>query len=118
ILKYWRFAESYYAKDGQPTKELAGIRETLRPLRALYGRSAARDFGPRALKAVQQKLVDDGNCRTVVNQRIGRIKRMFKWAAAEELVSGEVFHALQAVTGLRFGRTEDCETDPIKHVLY
>ena len=27
ILSYWRFAETYYSKDGQPTKELACMRE-------------------------------------------------------------------------------------------
>ena len=47
---------------------------------------------------------------------LGRIKRAFKWAVAEELVPPSVFHGLQAVAGLRFGRTEARETEPIKPV--
>ena len=35
------------------------------------------------------------------NRRIGRIKRAFKWAVAEELIPPSVFHGLQAVAGCR-----------------
>jgi integrase len=122
ILAYWRFAQTYYAKNGQPTKELECMREALRPIRELYGRTEAKEFGPRALKTVRQHMIDQGLARGVVNHRIGRIKRVFKWAVAEELVPPSVHHALQAVAGLRFGRTEARETEPIKpaaeeHVL-
>jgi integrase len=60
--------------------------------------------------------------RGVVNNRVGRIKRVFKWAVAEELVPPSVHHGLQAVGGLRFGRSEARETEPVKpaaeeHVL-
>ena len=54
LLAYWRFAETYYSKDGEPTKELACMREALRPVRKLYRGSRACDFGPKALKAVRQ----------------------------------------------------------------
>ncbi len=37
LLAYWRFAEMYYSKDGHPTKELACMRDALRPVRKLYG---------------------------------------------------------------------------------
>jgi hypothetical protein len=80
ILSYWRFAESYYSKDGQPTKELACMREALRPVRKLYGGSRVRDFGPKALKAVRQFMVEQGLSRGLINHRVGRIKRIFKWA--------------------------------------
>jgi len=61
-------------------------------------------------------MVDHGLSRGVVNHRISRIKRVFKWAVAEELVPPSVFHGLQAVAGLRYGRTEARETEPIKPV--
>src|SRR4051794_36589555 len=54
ILAYLRFADSYYRKNARPTKEPANIRLAVRPLLNLYGHSAARDFGPLALKAVRQ----------------------------------------------------------------
>ncbi len=43
--------------------------------------------------------------RTLINQRIGRIKRMFKWAVSRQMVSPVVFHGLTTVEGLKRGRT-------------
>ncbi len=117
ILAYWQFAQSYYSKDGQPTKELECMREALRPLRKLFGHTRAADFGARSLKTVRQHMIDEQDlCRNVVNRRIGRIKRVFKWAVAEELVPPSAYHALQTVAGLRFGRTNARETQPVKPV--
>ncbi len=116
LLAYWQFAKTYYSKDGRPTKELACMREALRPLRQLYGSTNAREFGPKALKAVRQDMIDGSLCRGLINHRIGRIKRVFKWAVAEELIPPHVYHGLQAVSGLRYGRTQARETAPIKPV--
>jgi hypothetical protein len=114
LVAYWGFAECYYVKDGEPTKELGCMREALQPLRDLYASTPASEFGPKWLQAVRQHMVEEGLCRNVVNHRISRIKRAFKWAVAEELVPATAFHGLQAVGGLRFGRTEARETEPIK----
>jgi hypothetical protein len=85
LLEYWRFAERYYCTDGVPTKELSSMRDALRPLRQLFGTTRVADFGPRALKSIQQHLVASGISRGVINARINRVRRMFKWAASEEL---------------------------------
>ncbi len=117
LLAFWQFAETYYCKDGQPTKELECTKEAIWPLRQLYGLTPAADFGPQSLKAVRQHMIgEQGLCRNVVNRRIGRIKRVFKWAVAEERVPPSTFHGLQALSGLRFGRTEARETEPVKPV--
>ncbi|MBM3949811.1 MAG: site-specific integrase [SAR202 cluster bacterium] len=116
ILRYWQFAEGYYTRDGKQSTELGCLREALLPLRELYGRTPAAVFGPKALKAVRQQMVDRGLSRGVINRDVGRIKRVFKWAVAEELVPPSLYHALQAVSGLRFGRTEARETEPVKPV--
>ena len=62
ILAYWQFAKTYYVRDGEPTKELACMREALRPVRQLYGHTNAADFGPKALKAVRQHMIEGGAC--------------------------------------------------------
>jgi integrase len=116
ILKYYEFAAGYYMKDGRPTKELASMKDAARPLRALYGRTLVRDFGPRSLKAVRQHLIDQKLSRGVVNHRINRIKRIFRWGVSEELVPATILHGLQSVTGLQFGRTEARETEPVRPV--
>ena len=113
LLRYWQFAKNYYVKDGRPTKELTSMREALRPVRQLYGNTDAREFGPLALKAVRQHMIDSELSRGVINNRVNRIKRFFKWAASEELVPISVYEALRTVSGLRYGRTTARETEPV-----
>jgi integrase len=114
IERYRQFAQSYYVHDGRPTKELSCMRYALRTVRQLYGSLPAQDFGPLALKAVRQHLIDQGLCRTHINARINRVKRFFKWAVSEELVVAPVYQALQTVPGLRFGRTTAREKAPVR----
>jgi integrase len=116
ILAYWRFAKSHYVRDGKPTTTVDSIRAALRPVRELYGSTPAAEFGPKSLKAVRQQLIGAGLSRGVINKRIGQIKRAFKWAVAEEMAPPSVYHGLQAVVGLTFGRSKARETEPIKPV--
>jgi len=69
-----------------------------------------------ALKAVRQHMIQQDLSRGVINRHIGRIKRVFKWAVAEELIPSSVHHGLQAVAGLRCGRTTARETEPVTPV--
>jgi integrase len=115
--QYLRFADTYYFKtDSGSTVEPGHIECALRPVRRLYGRSAAGDFGPRRLKMVREEMIKSGWCRTHVNQQVGRVKRMFRWATENELVAPSTYHALQAVSGLKAGRTVARETPPVKPV--
>jgi integrase len=61
-------------------------------------------------------MIDCDLSRGVINHRVGCIKRLFKWAVAEELVPPSVYEGLRAVTGLRYGRTRARETPPIQPV--
>jgi integrase len=57
-----------------------------------------------------------GWCRTYINAQMGRLRRLFKWAAENELVPAVVHHCLSAVSGLRAGRTSARESKPVKPV--
>jgi integrase len=116
MLAYIKHSKKYYRKNGEPTSEHALIVEVCRALKPLYGRSYARNFGPLALKAVRETLVDSGLCRKTVNRQVGRLVRMFRWAAAQELVPSDIPQALSMVSGLRKGRTKARETAPIEPV--
>jgi integrase len=61
-------------------------------------------------------MIKAGWSRTYVNMQIGNVKRCFKWAASRELIPPSVFHGLQAVTGLRQGKCDARETDPVRPV--
>ena len=117
LSRFWVHAIGYYrTKTDGRVKELEQFRLAIKPLKELYGESLATDFGPRAMKTVRQKMIDQGWCRPYVNKQINRIRHIFKWAASDELIPGQTLLALQAVSGLRKGRSAAREPDPIKPV--
>ena len=117
VNRYRQFAEQYYVKNGKATKELADMKYACRPLRTLYGTVPVAQFGPLALKAVREYMISNENLsRGVVNHRINRIRRVFKWGVSEELVPSSIFEALRSVQGLRFGRCNARETEPVRPV--
>ena len=112
-----RHVVSHYRRpDGTPTTEVNEYRQALRPVRDLFGRVPAAEFSPLKLKAVREQMIAAGLARSTINHRVDRVRRMFKWAVAEELVPETTFRALATVTGLQRGRTEAKETEPIQPV--
>jgi integrase len=116
LAAYWKFAKNYYVKDGEPTDELPGLKVALRFARQSYGDVSVEEFGPLSLESVQQKMVSAGHSRKYVNKNVGRIKRCFKWGVSKELVPVEVHQALSTVAGLRKGKTEAYDPEPIEPV--
>jgi len=117
VARFLMYAATYYRRpDGTPTSEVASYKAAAKDLCSLYGRTPAVDFGPKALKAVRQAMIERDLCRGVVNQNAKRIKRMFRWATENEMIPPTVFHGLQAVRGLNRGRSAARETDPVKPV--
>jgi hypothetical protein len=82
----------------------------------LYGDTPAAGFGPLAIKAVRQRFIATGWGRKTVNARVDRVRRVFKWATAEELVPVAVYTALAAVPGLQKGRSLAPESEPVEPV--
>lgn len=111
--RYMNWATGYYVKNGQPTGTAEGIKVALRVLCQVYGRTYAAEFGPLSLIALQSKMVELDMSRRYINDNIDRIRRVFKWAVAQELVPVTVHQALTAVAGLRRGRTAARENDPV-----
>jgi integrase len=141
VLRYFKYAQTYYVKNGRPTSEQDNIRQALRFLRNLYGSTPASEFSPMALKAVRQamvvhpitrkiktwdpltgevveqiKVLRQGLCRKFINKQIKRICRMFAWAVEEELVSVEIHQALLRVKSLKKGKSAAREKPRIKPV--
>jgi integrase len=114
LLRFFEHARQHYRHaDGRPTGELDEYKYTLRQLRENYGPTPAANFGPLMLKSARRQMIAGGLCRNVVNQRVGRIKRMFKWAASEELLPYATFAALATVSGLQRGRSTARESEPV-----
>jgi integrase len=109
-------ADHYRTPDGKPTSEIYECKIVVRALRELYAETPVSAFGPLALKAARQKWVNEKRSRSECNRRVGMVKRIFKWAVAEELVPPAVYQALATVTGLQKGRTAARETEPVSPV--
>jgi integrase len=119
ILAFWQHAEKHYRHaDGTPTGELDNFRDALRPLRRLYGPTSARDFGPKALRAVQQALVDTGLARATINARIRRIRHVFRWATSVEMLPVAIIQALETVPPLQRGRCDAPESRGVHPVSW
>jgi integrase len=116
ITYFWRFAKRHYVKNGRPTDEQASIKMALRFVKELYSDTPAAQFGPLALKAVRQKMIEAGWCRNTINSAIGRVRRMFRWAASEEKLPVTAYQALATVQGLQRCRTEAIESKPVQPV--
>lgn len=113
LAAYWQFARKYYVKNGRPTKTLGTIRRVRDLIRERHANERAIDFGPRKLRSLQDDLIVRGLSRSYINKIADIVRRMFRWAVAEELVPASVDHALRAVPGLRKGRTQARETPPV-----
>ena len=123
-LRYMEHVTTYYVDgEGKPTSEVVDTSVSLRPLVFLFGNTKASEFGPAKLKQTRQLLIDGyvhpnygpqpAISRKLINQRVGRMRRCFKWAAEEELVPPSIYHGLMAVSGLRAGRSAARETKPV-----
>lgn len=110
---YRKFANEYYVKNGKPTGSIYGVRAVLKLLRKHCGKIQAEDFGPLALKNLQQKMIKDNRSRRYINDHTDRIKRIFRWAVSEELISPSSYQALSSVSSIRKGRTAARETSPV-----
>jgi len=115
-LLYLRHVEQHYRKNGRVTSEVACVRVALRYLMDECRATKVAEFGPRLLKRIRQRMIEDGVVRVSLNRHIGRIRRMVKWGVAEEHVAPQILTGLQAVAGLQRGRTAAVESEPVRPV--
>lgn len=104
IVLYREHATEHYTRGGKVAKECVEMMHALRPLYELLGDLPASAFGPRRLREIQKYLIAKRLSRRVVNRRISRIRRFFRWASSEEHVKADVYHGLTAVEPLQRGQ--------------
>ncbi len=115
VDRFRSHAATYYVKhDGTPTTEQDNFDRAIAPLLALYADMPVAEFGPRHLRAVRQRMLETGWSRTWINAQVARVRQVFKWGTSHELVPSGVYPALQAVAGLKRGRSAAPEKDPVR----
>ena len=102
--------------DVVPTSHVDAYKAVMVLVVRLYGRTAAADFGPLALKVVREQMVAAGWKRKTVNQRVHNLRRIFRWGVEHQLVAPAVLEALRAVEPLKAGKTSAPESRPVQPV--
>ena len=114
---YRRHALDYYRRpDGSTTQTVDMVKQTMKPRKELYGDSPASEFGPKALRAIQEGWIAKGLSRTTVNHYTRTAKRLVEWAVSHEIVPPHVYQGLVTVKGLRAGRSAAKENPRIEPV--
>lgn len=102
-LGFLKDCEQRFANRRSGRKGMYRVKLAIKPLKRLFGRERAAEFGPRSLVRVRDELVSYGYARTTVNEYVCIVKDVFRWAVRDEMLAPIVYHALSAVTGLRSG---------------
>ncbi|WP_010581910.1 tyrosine-type recombinase/integrase [Schlesneria paludicola] len=117
IVAFKAHAAKHYTKNGVPTSEIDCYEACYRILRPLYGLTPIKDFGPLALKAVRTKMIEKKWARSNINVMVGRVRRMWKFAVENEMVSVDVLTRLQSVSPLLRGRDHGAPDRPKRHAV-
>lgn len=109
--------QEYRDHAGNLARSVVNVRLALRGLVCgRFGGVRAIAFGPKALAEFRSDLVASGLTRKTINERIGLVRRAFRFATREELIPASVLHGLQSVDGLRRGRGGARESDGVEPV--
>ena len=93
---YLEHVDDYYRdENGKPTREPQQIRYTIKPLVDCFAALPIDEFGPLKLIELREHMVKLDWSRGLVNQRVGRIRRMFKWAVSRQIVSSDTMDFLR-----------------------
>jgi integrase len=100
------FLEYVYEREQGEKRSVFGTDYyALKPLAETHGAMPAASFGPKLLKQWQADMANRRLSRRYISTCISVIKTAFKWAASEELIPAEVYHALVTVSGLSPGKS-------------
>jgi integrase len=126
---YLLHAQRFYRDEhGHATGEVTHAAIAFRMLLQLHRDTPTDRVRISDLQAVRQALVDDrpqhergraarhGLSRRTINDRMARIKRLFRWGCEQGSVPGSTWHELSALRGLPKGRCGAHDNPPIEAV--
>jgi integrase len=109
IGRYNAHACAYYRRsDGSPTRHAKNIELATRPL---ISQLSAESFGLDDLREYREQLIKRGLKRRTINQWVGWVRGMFRWAAREQLLPPSQVAELTLIEPLRYGRSPAKEHD-------
>ncbi len=103
-------------KGGLSAGEWKNIERDLARLTDRFGQLRPDDLRPLHIKAIRKTCLDDGLCRSTINQCHGRLLRFVRWCVAhdDEICSPETRAVLEAIPPLPVGKGK--ESVPVQPV--
>jgi integrase len=108
--------EYYRHPDGTPTSMATNAVLAVRLFRDLYGNAAVAELTHADMLQLRDALVRSGVARTTVNRRLWCVKYMIEWALDEAIIPATVKAELTQVRGVKRGRTNAPERQPVRPV--
>ena len=105
-----------WAKEYHSEAAYSPVKTMVSQVLGLYADTPISEFGPRKILAWQQWLIQQNYARITINQRLGQLKRWLKWLVSRELIAPDVLAAANTVSGLRAGKSEAAEPEPVAPV--
>jgi len=100
-------ADAYYRrKDGTATRGAESIGYAMEPVLQLFGATPAEAFSPLMLRQVRDQMLEPAGhySVTTINDRMHKIRQVWRWLASHQLVPASVLAGLGAIEPLRVGR--------------
>ncbi|HKB04402.1 MAG TPA: tyrosine-type recombinase/integrase [Gemmataceae bacterium] len=114
LVRFLAHSKTYYLDPGtkEPSTEYDEFDRAVVPLTHAYPHLGAAEFGAAHLKVVRDMMIALGWSRTTINQRVRRIRHVWKWATGEGLIPASAWYGLCVVRGLQAGRSAARESSP------
>jgi integrase len=119
IGRYLDHCAIYYRNTaGRATSEINAIRASIEPIIASWPEEPASGANRAWLKSVREGWVEADLSRKTINSYVSRIRRMFRWAAVEDLIPAGIVADLAILPNLPKGRSNAKELPPVAPVAW
>lgn len=119
VGRYLDHCEIYYRNSaGRPTSEIAAVKASLEPIIAAWPEEPASGANRAWLRSIREMWLEADLSRKTINSYVSRIRRMFRWAAVEDLVPAGVVADLAILPNLPKGRSTARELPPVEPVAW
>ena len=106
---FWNHFLSIHPNSREPE----GLKYTLKPFVEMFGSMPVTEFTSLHLIQARDAMIEKGISRKLINSRVTRLKRMFRWGVSRRLFPATAQLEIQAVEGLRYGRSAAKENSPV-----
>lgn len=105
--------EYFGGSDGRPSRSYARVKIVVKLLMNHYPDLPVDEFGPLRLRAIRERLIEQGQSRRYINELVSQIKLLFGWGCSLELVPAATVGALKTVEGLKQGKSRAREIERV-----